>query len=282
MFFSSLKADESHIYLQTKELYLCRMETKLFDSIIFGPIKSRRLGVSLGINLLPTNSKLCNFDCIYCECGWTDLKKAPKFKFHSRKEIKEALEYKLQHLLNQKEKLCSITFAGNGEPTLHPEFEEIINDTIELRDKYYPNSKISVLSNSLMLNNSKVVSALKKVDKRILKLDAGTEDLFQKIDQPLNNRTLEWVVYHLNQFNGDLTIQTMFLKGLHKAQPIDNTTDYEVDSWLELLKIIKPKEVMLYSLDRPTPETNLEKISFEKLQEIGKKVEQLGIKTLIY
>ncbi|MCK6649429.1 MAG: radical SAM protein, partial [Bacteroidia bacterium] len=178
------------------------METKLFDSIIFGPIKSRRLGVSLGINLLPIDSKLCNFDCIYCECGWTDLKNAPKFQFNDRFEIKKALENKLIELVQQRIILDSITFAGNGEPTLHPEFDLIIDDTIELRNKYFPDALISVLSNSLMLNNNKVVAALKKIDKRILKLDAGTEELFQLIDQPLNKRTLEWVVYHLNQFNG--------------------------------------------------------------------------------
>lgn len=258
------------------------METKLFGSIIFGPINSRRLGVSLGINLLPTDSKLCNFDCVYCECGWTDLKSAPKFRFNDRNEIKSALESSLYQLSEQHSALNSITFAGNGEPTLHPEFDIIIDDTIALRNKYFPNALISVLSNSLTLNNSKVVSALKKIDKRILKLDAGTEELFQLIDQPLNKRTLEWVVYHLNQFNGDLTIQTMFLKGIHKGKEIDNTMDVEIKSWLELLKIVNPKEVMIYSIDRPTPERSLQKIPLEKLQQIGKRVEGIGIKALIY
>ncbi len=257
------------------------METHLFENVIFGPINSRRLGVSLGVNLLPLESKLCNFDCVYCECGWTDLKSFPKIHFFSREDIKIKLKEKLEELSKNKTDLNSITFAGNGEPTMHPLFEEIIDDTIELRNIYYPDCKISVLSNSLMLNNPKVVTALKKIDNRIMKLDAGSETTFQLINQPLNNRNLDWVVQQLKKFNGDLTIQTLFVKGDHNGAHIDNTTEEEINNWLEILKTLTPKEVMLYSIDRPTPEKNLEKIPKEKLMEIAKKVESIGINAIV-
>jgi wyosine [tRNA(Phe)-imidazoG37] synthetase (radical SAM superfamily) len=256
-------------------------ETKLFNSIIFGPIISRRLGVSLGINLLPVDSKICNFDCIYCECGWTDLRSVPKVKFHPRSEVYFGLEKSLIHLLKKNKKLDSITFAGNGEPTMHPEFNLIIDDTIELRDKYFPSCKISVLSNSLMLSNKKVFDALIKIDNPILKLDAGTEKTFQLIDQPINKRTLQWVVNQLMKFNGRLIIQTIFLRGEFGGEHLDNTTDDEVRSWLKLIKMIKPEQVMIYTIDRATPAQNLEKIEKEKLREIAARVELLSISTLI-
>lgn len=255
------------------------MDTKLFKSIIFGPVNSRRLGLSLGINLLPLDSKLCNFDCVYCECGWTDLRSMAKVQFHNRTDIKQNLEDVLISMKN--EKLDSITFAGNGEPTMHPEFDLIIDDTIELRNKYFPKCKISVLSNSLMLNNEKVVSALKKIDNPILKLDAGTEDNFQLINQPLNSRTLDWVVKQLLKFSGNLIIQTLFLTGKHNNKIIDNTTEKEIVSWLELLKLINPRKVMIYSIDRATPALALQKISKDKLLTIAKRVELLGIETAI-
>jgi len=257
------------------------MKTKLFESIIFGPVNSRRLGVSLGINLLPIDSKLCNFDCIYCECGWTDLRSLTKVNFHTRDDIKFELEKAFIRLKIKKTKLDSITFAGNGEPTMHPQFHLIIDDVISLRNEYFPLCKISVLSNSLMLGSEKVIAALKKVENCILKLDAGTEETFQLINQPINKRTLNWVVNQLMKFNGALIIQTIFLKGKYNGEIIDNTTDSEIEKWLGLLKIIKPKKVMIYTLDRATPARNLEKIQVEKLNKIAKMVEYLGIEAIV-
>jgi len=257
------------------------MTTKLFESVIFGPINSRRLGVSLGINLLPVDSKLCNFDCIYCECGWTDLRSLKKVKFHIREEVASQLKEALMDLKIKKVKLDSITFAGNGEPTMHPQFNLIIDDVINLRNEYFPSCKISVLSNGLMLGNGKVVNALKKIENPILKLDAGTERTFQLIDQPINNRTLDWLVNQLKKFNGDLIIQTLFLRGKHNNELIDNTTDNEIEMWLEKLKIIKPKKVMIYTIDRATPAKHLEKIKVEKLEEIAKKVELIGMEAMV-
>ncbi|MGE0568385.1 MAG: radical SAM protein, partial [Bacteroidia bacterium] len=233
---------------------------------------SRRLGVSLGVNLLPIDSKLCNFNCIYCECGGEEIKSTRGKAFNSRSEVKKELEKSLIELKSKNISIDAVTFAGNGEPTMHPEFSEIINDTIELRNNYFPAVKVAVLTNATMLNRKSVVDALKKVDLRILKLDAGTEELFQKINQPHSRRSLSWIIDHLQYFKGDLIVQSMFVKGLHDGTFIDNSSDISVNAWLELLKKIKPKQVMIYSIDRATAVKGLEKISLEKLKEIGMKV----------
>ncbi len=256
-------------------------ETFLFDKIVFGPIKSRRLGLSLGINLLPLDSKLCNYNCIYCECGWTGIKGKSAQAFNSRKDVKNDLEEALIELKSKNITPDAITFAGNGEPTMHPHFSEIIDDTIELRNKHFPGTKIVVLTNATMLNRKPVLEALKKADLRILKLDAGTEELYQKINQPHSKKGLSYAVEQLQHFDGDLTVQSMFLKGMSDGVFIDNTTDENVNAWLELIKKIKPKQVMLYSINRATAGQGLEAISNEKLKEIELKVKELGIETMV-
>lgn len=256
-------------------------ETILFDKIIFGPVKSRRLGISLGINLLPTDSKLCNFDCIYCECGWTNLKGINKKPFHTRSEVRENLEDTLIRLKSENIILDTITFAGNGEPTMHPDFLSIVNDVLFLRDSYFFSAKVAVLTNGVMLNKSSVLSALKKVDLAILKLDAGTEETFQLINRPIARRTLGWLVNHIQYLKGKIIIQTMFVKGKCNEKKIDNTTNKETERWLLLLKEINPEQVMIYSLDRSTPEHGLEKISHQKLNEIALRVKELGIEATV-
>lgn len=264
-------------------MMLTTKETFLFDKIIFGPVQSRRFGVSLGINLLPVHSKLCNFDCVYCECGRNNgrVNRSAPNAFNSRLDVKKSLEAALIDLKLKNISPDAITFAGNGEPTMHPEFAEIVDDTIELRNKHFPNAKVIVLTNATMLNRKEVVDALKKADGRILKLDAGSEELFKAINQPHSKRSLNWIVDHLHYFKGDLTIQSMFLKGLCKGVMIDNSSDENVAAWLELLKIIKPNFVMIYSIDRATAEKGLEKIPTERLNEIAAKVNELGINTMV-
>jgi wyosine [tRNA(Phe)-imidazoG37] synthetase (radical SAM superfamily) len=257
------------------------MSTILFNEIVFGPIHSRRLGVSLGINLLPTNGKRCSFDCIYCECGYNkDFKtNAP---LPSRTAVKEALEKKLIELKEKRITPDVITFAGNGEPTIHPHFTEIIDDTITLRNEFFPNAKISVLSNAAHIGKRKIVDALLKVDNNILKLDAGKLETIQLMDRPLpKDYTVEKQIELLKQFNGKFILQTIFLRGTHDGKAIDNSTEEEVSAWLEAVREIQPKEVMLYSIDRETPEKQLEKVSIEELQKIGKRVQELGIKVNI-
>lgn len=256
--------------------------TFLFNSVVFGPIHSRRLGVSLGINLLPTDYKYCSFNCIYCECGWTKIREIDKVEFPPAILVKEYLEKKLREMQENNELPEAISFAGNGEPTLHPEFAEIIDITIELRNKYSPQSKIAVLSNATMLHLPEVVNALKKVDLNILKLDAGMEDTYRKINQPMNNLALTEIVNNLKQFTSNLIIQTLFIRGNYNKHNIDNTTDEEVTAWLSYIEELKPLRVMIYPIARSTPAGNLEKISLKELEAIADKVRKLGFKADVY
>lgn len=257
------------------------MSTILFGEVVFGPIHSRRLGTSLGMNLLPYDGKLCSFDCIYCECGYNKNHRT-NTKLPTRTLVKEALEDKLQQLRQEGRLLDVITFSGNGEPTMHPDFEGIIDDTIALRDKYYPDTKVSVLSNAMNIGKDSVFAALKKVDNNILKLDSAFIDTVRLIDSPNSSSySIERQVDLFKRFEGDFILQTMFLRGMHDGKVVDNTTEKEVSAWLEIVNEIKPKEVMIYSIDRETPEKNLEKVFVEELREIGKRVEALGIKVLV-
>jgi wyosine [tRNA(Phe)-imidazoG37] synthetase (radical SAM superfamily) len=253
----------------------------LFEQIIFGPVRSRRLGISLGVNLLPATQKHCSFNCIYCECGWTDTQKVLE-GFPVAGEIKSALEEKLSAMHSKGAMLDSITFAGNGEPTMHPHFAQVIDDTIALRNKYYPDADVSVLTNSSFAADPEIADALLKTDKPILKLDAGTEETFRKINQNLTPVTLEKIIEAIVKFEGKAIIQTLFVKGTHNGLVIDNTTPEEIEFWLAHLQRIKPKLVMIYPIARGTPEENLEVVPFETLQEIARKVEQLGFEAEVF
>lgn len=256
------------------------MSSFLFDELIFGPIYSRRLGISLGINLLPTDSKFCNFNCVYCECGWT--KNERKLLLPKRDTLKTELKAKLMKLQGTDQQPQSITFAGNGEPTTHPDFAAIIDDAIELRNLYAPSALISVLSNASMLHHKKVMAALKKVDKNIQKLDTGVESTFHLLNQPLGNLKLKKVVDNLLGFEGKLIIQTLFVRGEYEGNKIDNTTEKELQAWMEIIKKVKPGAVMIYPIDRETPAERLEKISQDELQLIANRVKAAGIEAEVY
>ncbi len=252
------------------------MSTKLFNDIIFGPIKSRRLGISLGVNLLPADGKLCSFDCIYCECGYNSVGKGSGIP--SKEVVVAALTDHLQAMAAAGDALDVITFAGNGEPTLHPHFEEIIDHTLRLRDNYYPAAKVSVLSNATCIGNASVFAALNKVDNNILKLDSVCPDTVALLNAPNSpSFSIESTIEALKKFEGNLIIQTLFVRGEHNNEVVDNTTDAEISAWLDHLQAIAPKQVMIYSLDRATPEKKLQRISHEELQAIAARVEQLGI-----
>ncbi len=252
------------------------MATFLFDEIIFGPVKSRRLGVSLGINLLPVNTKICSFDCIYCECGRNPKAYEEKAKLPSRNEVRNRLEAKLKQMAADKQLPDVITFAGNGEPTIHPDFSDIINDTIELRNQWSPNAKIAVLSNATMLHKPDVFEALKKIEDNIQKLDSAFESTVRLMDCPNKNFRLEKVVDQLTQFNGKVIIQTMFLQGRFNGNKIDNTTDEEISAWISLIKKIKPSQIMIYTIARDTPVQTLQKAPAQTLDSIAQKVKEAG------
>ncbi len=255
------------------------MSTALFDKVIFGPIKSRRLGISLGVNLLLPTAKLCNFDCIYCECGWN--KDNPGGAFNTSDEVLEALGATVEKMVEDGCAPDYITFAGNGEPTMHPDFEGVIERVLALRDRLAPNCKVAVLTNSTMLHKESVRRALKKVDKAMLKLDSAFDATMQRMNQPLGRRSVEETVKLMESMEGDFVVQTMFLRGEFDGVEFDNTTEEEVAAWLEILSRLRPREVMLYSIDRDTPHKNLVKITREEMQEIAARVEALGLSATV-
>jgi wyosine [tRNA(Phe)-imidazoG37] synthetase (radical SAM superfamily) len=258
------------------------MSTFLFDKIIFGPVKSRRLGVSLGINLLPGRKKVCNFNCIYCECGWSQSVESEGGYLPSRSEVYEALASRLQEMKVKHQKPEVITFAGNGEPTLHPDFQGIIDDTIKIRNKFFPSAKIAVLSNSSTITRPAVKDSLLKVDMNILKLDSAFDLTVKTHNQPRVDIRVDELVENLKKFNGKLIIQTLFLQGSFNGKTIDNTTPEEVEAWLKALEKIRPAEVMIYTISRETPEGGLlNKVPVEELRKIARKVEKLGISTQV-
>ena len=250
----------------------------LFDSIVYGPIRSRRLGVSLGMNLMPTTAKLCTFDCVYCECGWNQPVSHPVLP--TREQVREALASRLIALSSNQ--LDVITFSGNGEPTLHPEFLGIIEDTCALRDRYCPKAKISVLSNSTQLGRADVVKALRMCDNRILKLDSAIDKTMRLIDKPVNeNLTVEQVAEWLSLFEGDFTLQTCFLRGEYEGQVIDNTTPEELSAWYTMIERLRPKQVMIYVIDRATPLQTLSKVPAAEMEAIAAPLCEKGIDVIV-
>lgn len=257
------------------------MQRILFHSTIFGPIHSRRLGTSLGVNLSPVDGKVCTFDCLYCEAGY-NAQGPGKSGLPSRADVARLLEAKLQEMSSNGDRLDVITFSGNGEPTAHPEFAGIIDDTLALRDRYYPDVKVSVLCNSTQLGHKDVCEALRRVDNPILKLDSARTDTIYLLDRPTSpaftaERAIEW----LEAFRGTGIIQTMLTRGTHDGKVVDNTTPEEIDALVEAYRRIQPREVMLYSLDRPTPELSLQKVPRAELEAVAERVRQLGIDTQV-
>ena len=252
------------------------MSTIIYPSPIFGPVHSRRLGISLGINLLPADGKVCSFDCIYCECGFNEDHR-PSLPLPTREEVAEKLEQKLQAMVEEQQLPDVLTFAGNGEPTCHPHFAEIIADTIRLRNQYCPKAKVSVLSNSTMIHRQAVHDALMLVDNNILKLDTIDPKYINKVDHPNGTYDVNTIIERMKAFNGHLIIQTMFMRGECNGESVDNTGEAYVAPWLEAVKDIKPQQVMIYTIDRETPTQGLLKATHEQLDQIRDRVIAAGI-----
>ena len=252
------------------------MSTIIYPSPIFGPVHSRRLGISLGINLLPADGKVCSFDCIYCECGFNEDHR-PSLPLPTREEVAAKLEQKLQTMVEEKQLPDVLTFAGNGEPTCHPHFAEIISDTIRLRDRYCPKAKVSVLSNATMIHRKEVHEALMLVDNNILKLDTVDTEYIHKVDHPNGTYDVRLIIDRLKAFNGHVIIQTMFMRGSCKGEDVDNTGEAYVAPWLQAVKEIAPQQVMIYTIDRETPTQGLLKATHEQLDAIRDRVIAAGI-----
>ena len=264
------------IFVQSIINRISVMSTILFPAPIFGPVHSRRLGVSLGVNLMPADGKLCSFDCVYCECGFNKPSHSGS-KRPSREQVKTDLEKQLQKMVEEGRLPDVITFAGNGEPTLHPDFAGIIDDTIALRDRYCPQAKVSVLSNATMAFKPDVRDALLKVDNNILKLDTVDPDFIQLVDRPVGKFDVNKIIDDLAAFHGKVIVQTMFLKGKYQGRDVDNTGDYYVTPWLKALEKIKPEAVMVYTIDRETPAHELLKATPAELDAIVARIKALGI-----
>ena len=248
----------------------------LREDTVFGPIKSRRLGSSLGVNLLPEKGKLCNFDCIYCECGWNADGRDDKV-IPSAAKVRSALENKLSECLLDGVRIDSITFSGDGEPTLNPEFPRIVEDTLKLRDIFYPEAKVSVLTNATMIGRKEVSDALKKVDNPILKLDAPTSGLAGIINRPCGSYSVEDVVRNMEAFNGDFVLQTMFLR----SADFDSSAPEVLLPWMDIVRRLRPREIMVYTIDRPTPQEGLCKFTAEEMRSLVQPLIDEGFKIQI-
>lgn len=257
--------------------YVLDMSTILFPSPIFGPVHSRRLGVSLGVNLLPADGKYCTFDCIYCECGFNGDHRT-RSPYPTRAAVAQELESTLERMQRDGRGPDVITFAGNGEPTMHPDFAGIIEDTIALRDTYFPEAKISVLSNATFSRRPAVFAALRRVDNNILKLDTVSPDYIAHVDRPQVKYDVDELVKGLCAFEGKVQIQSLFMTGSYDGKSVDNTGDEYVEPWLEKLRLIAPEEVYVYTIDRDTPAKGLRKAAPEVLDGIAERVRALGLK----
>lgn len=247
-----------------------------FDDIVFGPIFSRRLGSSLGVNLLPSKGKLCNFDCVYCECGWNKDGRGDH-RFPTLEEIEQALHEKISKAAAEGVDIDSITFSGNGEPTMHPDFPQVIDVTLRLRDEFFPNAKVSVLSNATMIGRKPVADALMKVDNPILKIDASSDELIQKINKPVGAYRLADVVEALKGFDGQFVLQTMFLR----SPEFDTASPKALAAWMDIVRELKPREIMVYTIDRETPDKSLTKYTVEEMGEMVKPLIEEGYKIQI-
>ncbi len=257
------------------------MATFLFNEIIFGPVTSRRLGASLGINLLPNTSKLCNYNCIYCECGWTPSASLMNGNLHKRTKVSKALQEKLHQLRQSGRLIDTITFAGNGEPTIHPDFAGIIDDTITIRDKYFPDARIAVLSNSSMVYKPDIFNALLRVDDNILKLDSAFAETNVLMNQPKSEFKIDQIIENMRKFDGRFILQTMFLKGRYQSKSFDNTSEKELLAWRNVVNQVKPRMVMIYTIARDTPHYDLTRIPAEKLNEIAELIKSDGYKVQV-
>ena len=254
--------------------------TVIYPSPIFGPVHSRRLGVSLGINLMPGDGKICTFDCVYCECGFNkDFR--PRQPRPTREEVRQALEARLQDMQQNGPAPDVLTFAGNGEPTAHPHFPEIINDTLALRNRYFPQAKVSVLSNSTFIHKPAVFDALNRIDNNILKLDTVDEEYIRALDRPAGRYSVSEIIEGMKAFKGRCIIQTMFLKGSYQGRDLDNTSDKYVLPWLEKVREIAPRQVMIYTIDRETPDHDLAKATHGELDRIAALVREAGIEVSV-
>ena len=260
------------------------MEGNILRNSVYGPVTSRRLGCSLGVNILPLRAKVCNFDCLYCECGWNAAPYVPAqhtgWKSNAN-EILHVLEKRIEELVAAGTIPQIITFSGNGEPSLHPDFLQLVKGTTAIRDRLLPGVKVGIFSNSGMLDKPGVFEALQLADERFMKLDSAREETVRLINRPQAGYTVAKTIERLKRFGGDFTLQTLFFRGTFEGQLIDNTTPDELEGWFNVVDELKPQKVMVYTLDRKTPAKDLQKCPSETLHQIAAALEKRGIQVLL-
>ncbi|MFN8207224.1 MAG: radical SAM protein [Bacteroidales bacterium] len=258
------------------------MSTFLFDSLVFGPVFSRRLGRSLGINLLPVDAKLCNYDCIYCECGWSGIADPEGMHYPRHQLVAHELERRLEEILQHGEEIDAITFAGNGEPTLHPQFPAIVRSVNDLRNRFFPSAKTAVLSNASRIHLEEVREAVLMTDIHMLKLDAGSEETYRLLNGPPAGFSLERLMENLSLIRQGLVIQSLFVRGMVNGKLVDNTRPEETEAWLGKLRILKPEKVIVYSIERDTAADGLKAVPAGELEQLAERVRQSGMLAEIY
>ena len=256
------------------------MSTVIYDSPVFGPVHSRRLGVSLGINLLPKGGKVCSFDCIYCECGLNGERRT-RNPLPTPDEVESRLRSKLLEMKQDGLVPDVLTFAGNGEPTLHPHFPEVVDRVRRVRDELCPSAKMSILSIATQIRRPEIREALLHFDNNILKLDTVCPEYINLVDRPQGHYDVEEQIRCLAMFQGQCIIQTMLMRGEYEGHDLDNTTEAYVGPYLEALARIRPRSVMLYTLDRETPVSGLLKAEPATMQDIARRIRDLGIEVSV-
>lgn len=232
-------------------------------SIIYGPVKSRRLVKSLGINLLPTNRKICSFNCNYCQYGLTQQVNGSETSmdlFPGLAEVINALTLGLE----EHPDVDFVTFSGNGEPTLHPNFAKIVDGVNNVvKTNILSNAKVALLTNGSTLVNKKTMEAISKIDRVYIKLDAPNEPLFRKINKPALSIDFNRMIESMKEVS-NLRLQTMLMEGV-----VTNCDPKSLEDYYNLIAYLQPEEVHIYTIDRPTPVEGLLKVSPEKLNMIA-------------
>lgn len=238
-------------------------ECPLQDETVYGPVYSRRLGTSLGINPLPLSYKFCDFDCVYCQYGWTPEKKGRE-RLKRVAELAREIEDAFRKLADAGHRVDCITIAGNGEPTIHPDFPEFVTALLKLRDHYFPGVKTGILSDASQAYRPEIKEALEKLDERYMKLDAGSPELIEQINRPRGNFNYDKMLKGLKNLKA-IVIQSLFMQGSY-----DNTGEIALREWSQTVRMLQPREVQIYTIDRRPADAGLRKVPSEELQRIAR------------
>ena len=242
----------------------------LQQGILYGPIRSKRLGCSLGLNLFPSDRKVCSFDCVYCHFGGTTdhVRQSERLGIPSVTEVLAAVE----EFLKSDNDFDYITFSGNGEPTMYPDFAELVPKLHELIRRRRPSVRLALLSNSSCVGEESLYPALKLIDLPIFKLDAGNQTTFEILNRPCPGVTISAIIDGLTRLSArqEIIIQTVMVDG-----PVPNHDGQAFDDWIVAIRRIRPGAIQLYTTDRPVADTRVRKVSDRQLETIAARIREL-------